>query len=577
MRIGSDSKTPRAAVAEGPTSRLVAAALASLALSLLFAAPARAGDEHGYVAPELARAARDNPNATLRVIVSSSRGRSRAEQVVAGLGQVTIRRRLDSVGALAVDMPARAVDALARARGLEVVPDAPVRLSGYSSGQLWPYASGASWLWGTDFLPGPQAPTIAIVDSGIAKDRADFGGRVVADVDLSQLEGNSAGDGRGHGTFVAAIAAGSARGYAGVAPNAKLVSLDVMDDTGKALTSDVIAAAEWILAHKAEYNIRVANFSLHSTRASSFTRDPLNRAVERLWFSGVVVVAAAGNYGTGSTPSGVKYAPGNDPFVITVGATDLRGTATVADNVAAPWSAYGRTPDGFAKPELAAPGRYMVSAVPIGSTLAVERASNLVAPGYLQLSGTSFAAPVVAGAAAQILARHPNFTPDQVKGALMRTARPTPLAAPGSTGVGELNAAFAAYVSAPPNPNLALNRYVATDTATGSTTFDGAAWMDAAKANPSWDTVSWEGVSWAGVSWDLVSYSDVSYSDVSYSDVSYSDVSYSDVSYSDVSYSDVSYEDAVDADVNESGGYPLTATEEQAVLSDPLLTPAETR
>ena len=573
MKIGSDSKKPRAVAAETATPRLAAAALGAIALvSLVFALPARAADERSYVAPELARAARENPNAKVSVIISSGRGRAGAEQAVGGLGHVTVRRRLDSVGALAVDMPARAVEVLARARGLEVVTDAAVRLSGYSSGQLWPYTTGARLLWGTDFLPAPQAPTIAVVDSGIAKDRTDFGGRVVADVNLSRLDGNSAGDGRGHGTFVAAIAAGSASGYAGAAPNAKLVSLDVMDDTGKALTSDVIAAGEWILAHKDAYNIRVANFSLHSTRATNFTRDPLNRAVEKLWFSGVVVVAASGNYGTGSTPSGVKYAPGNDPFVITVGATDLRGTVSVGDDIVAPWSAFGYTPDGFAKPEIAAPGRYMVSAVPATSTLAAERASSLVAPGYLQLSGTSFAAPVVAGAAAQILARHPHFTPDQVKGALMRTARPTPLATPLSTGVGALNAVAAAFVSTPPNPNRALNAYVVTDPATGAKSFDGSRWREAATADVSWDLVSYSDVSWAGVSWDLVSYSDVSYSDVSYSDVSYSDVSYSDVS-----YSDVSYEDAADGDVNDSGGYPITPAEELAALADPLLAPPDGR
>ena len=120
--------------------------------------------------------------------------------------------------------------------------------------------------------------------------------------------------------------------------------------------------------------------------------------MEKLWFNGVVVVAAAGNYGIADGPSGVLYAPGNDPFVMTVGAVDIGGTNEPDDDVAAPWSAYGYTLDGFAKPELAAPGRYMVGPVPEGSTLVVERPDKVVAPGYIQLSGTSFAAPVVAGA-----------------------------------------------------------------------------------------------------------------------------------------------------------------------------------
>src|SRR5207248_9801331 len=137
--------------------------------------------------------------------------------------------------------------------------------------------------------------------------------------------------------------------------------------------------------------------------------------------------------------SGVLYSPANDPFVITVGAADTHDTLSIDDDVAAPWSAYGYTLDGFAKPELAAPGRYMIGAVPPGSMLAAERPEQVREPGYMQLSGTSFAAPVVSGAAAEILAAHPTWTPDDVKGALMLTAQPAPAAAARSVGVGELN------------------------------------------------------------------------------------------------------------------------------------------
>ena len=105
-----------------------------------------------------------------------------------------------------------------------------------------------------------------------------------------------------------------------------------MDDSGAGKTSDVIAAAEWIYRNKAAYNIRVANFSLHSGAVNHFWLDPLNVAVSKLWLSGVVVVAAAGNYGSSNGPSGVPYAPASNPFVVTVGAVDIGGSSSTWDD-----------------------------------------------------------------------------------------------------------------------------------------------------------------------------------------------------------------------------------------------------
>src|SRR6202008_1882539 len=99
------------------------------------------------------------------------------------------------------------------------------------------------------------------------------------------------------------------------------------------------------------------------------------------------------------------------------------GTAGNSTHTNAPFSAYGYTPDGFSKPDIGAPGRYIVGPVPPNWTLAIQRADAITAPGYIQLSGTSFAAPVVSGAAAQILARHPSFTPHHVKGGLIDSTK----------------------------------------------------------------------------------------------------------------------------------------------------------
>jgi serine protease AprX len=329
----------------------------------------------------------------------------------------------------------------------------------------------------------------------------------------------------------------------------------------------VINACQWILANKAQYNIRVANFSLHSANKASFLNDPLDKAVERLWFNGVVVVAAAGNYAVNGQRSGVLYAPGNDPFVITVGASDLNGNASSATHTNAPFSAYGYTPDGFAKPDIAAPGRYIVGPVPATSTLATERADAVVAPGYIQLSGTSFAAPVVAGAAAQILAAHPNYTPDQVKGALMVSAKPAAAAAPLSLGVGEMQMGRAVLRLSPPNPNLGLDQFVSN----GS--FNAQAWFNTAKTTPTWDAVSWSSSAWSGADFNAVAWSDVSWETVSWETVAWSDVSWADVAWSDVAWSDVSWEDAAEGDANNTDGYDLTAEQLAAIMADPNIAP----
>jgi serine protease AprX len=520
--------------------RFALAALAALTLVVPLSAGADNGGGKGkgngtYVTPGLLDKSDKSPNQKLHVIIQSTDGVTGAVQSVNGLG-ADIRRRLQSADAVAVDITAGKLASLAKKPGLTITPDSTVKLSGTpSSTQLWPYSSGNAYLWGSTFSPAPQAPTIAVVDSGIDASRADFdgGSRVAAQVNLASTTPNSPGDGRGHGTFVAGIAAGSAAGMAGAAPNAKIVSLDVMDDTGTARTSDVIAACDWILANKATYNIRVANFSLHSGAETNFYNDPLDRAVEKLWFNNVFVVAAAGNYGSASGPSGVLYAPGNDPFVMTVGAADLGTSIYPGDDTAAPWSAWGYTEDGFSKPELGAAGRYMVGPVPTGSTLVTERPDHVVAPGYMELSGTSFAAPVVAGAAAQVLARHPGWTPDQVKGALMLTARSLPSAIPGSLGVGGVNAYRAATLSSAPNPNLALRKFV-----TGDLRFDATSWLATVQASASWADASWADASWATASWSAASWADASWADASWADASWADASWADASWADASWAD---------------------------------------
>ena len=495
------------------------ALLATLVLTLVVPLGASAvpgqNQLQAFVAPTVLASAQSRPADTFSVIVQGKGGNQAAHAVADVLGiSLKNARSFSSIDGVAVDLTGAQILAVAADKHVTAITaDARVRLSaaGPTSTEKWPFVTGVQKYWAAGTNPAAPAATIAVVDSGIEASRPEFAGRIVANVNLTSLSGNSAGDGRGHGTFVAGIAAGDLAGRSGAAPGAKLVSLDVMDDQGMARTSDVIAAADWILANQAKYGIRVANFSLHSSVANSFMYDPLDKAVERLWFNNVVVVVAAGNYGKPDGPSGVPYAPGNDPFVLTVGASDTGKSVSANDDVAAPWSAYGYTLDGFAKPDLAAPGRYMIGPVPVTSTLYAERPDHVVEPGYMELSGTSFAAPIVSGVAALILGRHPEYTPDQVKAALMLGAKPMPRANDLSEGVGEVNAARSIELTGPlPNPNLALNAFVVTDPISGAKVFDAASWAAKAKADASWANASWADASWASASWSAASWASVS-------------------------------------------------------------------
>src|SRR3954454_865758 len=559
----------RSSVLWGKGGRGVVVAMLSLALMAPVAAMADAGKNasapvaNNFIAPSLLTA-----KGKVDVIIQSTGGLADANAKMTGLGvfQKDIKQ-LALIGAVEATVPASQIKKLQGVSGITVTPDAQVQVSAApASTQLWPYESGNSQLWAGDLsYYSKSTPTIAIVDSGV-QNRADFGSRLLASVNLSTIAGNSSNDDlRGHGTFVAGIAAGAAPDLTGAAPTAPLVSIKVIDQNGQAKTSDIITACQWILDNKAKYNIRVANFSLHSSYATNFYRDPLDQAVEKLWFGGVTVVAAAGNYGLESGPSGVKYSPGNDPFVITVGAVDLGNSTRNNDDTVPSWSAYGYTNDGFYKPEIAAPGRYIVGPIAPGSAITTLKASNMVGKDRIQLSGTSFAAPVVSGTVAQMLARHPSWTPDQVKGALMRTARRV-MRDPAAAGVGEVVASRAVTSLYQPNPTQGLEKFLATPAGSGLTpAFDSMSWASSARASMSWNSMSWADQSWSDMSWADQSWASMSWADQSWSDMSWADMSWADMSWADMAQEDVAEGDAAIG----TEGYAATDEELAAADSDP--------
>jgi serine protease AprX len=512
--------------------------------------PAQANDKgpKALVPQDLYAQALANPTALFNVIVQGSKG-SNQDDVNSDLSQAQrdnpgvargVYRKFPSINGLAATLSGAQLVALAQKESAGVItPDMKTTASGtFSNVQIWPEVAQLTSSWPQ--AAGTPGPAIAFLDSGVDASNPAFGGRVKTQVNFyTGTNTNSAGDGFGHGTFTAGIAAGADAGHAGGAPNARIVSLDVLDDTGAGSTSDMIAALDWVLQNKDQYNIRVVNISVVASQNSSFLYDPLDKAVEKLWLNGVVVVAAAGNYGSAAAASGVPYAPANDPFVITVGATDTNATVSTADDFAAPWSAWGATNDGFAKPELSAPGRYMYGPVPSsGGAMLAMFPARLVSPGYMWMSGTSFAAPVVSAAAADVFANHPAWTPDQVKGALMLTAAdPAGYTGGGAMGVGEVQATAAATTAGgTANPNLGLDQFVSVDPTTGLNTFNANAWTTAATSNHTWNAMSWASMSWASASWSSMSWASMSWASMSWASMSWASMSWASMSWASQSW-----------------------------------------
>ncbi len=487
-----------------------------IALLLPLAGQAQASHAVPRAQPALLKLVADQPSARLEVIIQKLVNDGTVEALVSHLGGL-VTRDLGMIDAFAAVVPAQDISELAHSAGVRWVSiDDALQQSNCTTcnstqANLSSYVGTiqADRLW-SEMSKKAQPVTVAVIDSGIAR-HTDLQGadnsngntdngasRVLVDAQFPRSS-YVPNDKLGHGTHIAGIIAGNGNAshgtYIGVAPTSNVVNVKVTDDTGKATTSDIISGLQWVYNNGTRYNIRVLNLSLTSTVADSYNSSPLDAALELLWFKNIVVVVSAGNGGPGQL-----YPPANDPFVITVGAANDQGTTDVQDDTVASFSAYGTTGDGFAKPDVVAPGTNIVSLLASSqAVLAQAHPDHIVAPGsYFRMSGTSMSAPVTAGAAALLLQGNPKLNPDQVKYRLISTASTFNTAA---AGAGEINVYAAAHQSAATTANhgLILSRMLWNNS--NPVAYDSGNWTSGNWTSGNWTSGNWTSGNWTSGNW----------------------------------------------------------------------------
>jgi serine protease AprX len=432
------------ATVSGTAARALAAAvryLLPLTLSIALAGIAFAG-------PKLAPDLKGNSGDMMDVIVQFKNPPTK--QQLKQLGAYgRMKKVFDGINAAHLTLPLSVIEAIENDPSITYI--SPNRPTAGSLDVVDPTVNATfAWQYGFD----GTGVGVAIIDSGVSLkrdllNRDNLSSRVV--YSESFVAGEDPSDLYGHGTHVAGIVGGSGadssgstftRTFRGVAPNANIINLKVLDLNGMGNDSDVISAIQRAIQLKNTYNIRIMNLSLGRPVYESYKLDPLCQAVEQAWKAGIVVVLAAGNYGRDDNRRTKGYgtiaSPGNDPYVITVGATTTNGTVSRLDDKVATFSSKGPTlVDHIVKPDLVAPGNNVVSLLSSPTCTLVTKyprtqvntatyetlgTYGTTMGSYFRLSGTSMATPVVSGAAALLLQKQPTLTPDQIKARLMKTA-----------------------------------------------------------------------------------------------------------------------------------------------------------
>jgi serine protease AprX len=550
--------SPRPAIAISPQRHELSLVIGLVASALLVATLVHA--------PAAARAA----TAVSVVVHERTPTTHLAEDLVQAVGG-HVTRSLPLIGGFAADVPADRLSVLGRDGSIQgLYLDGHVQMAAVGTESWDDIEPNLAW---RKSIRLPQVPvgidgtgvTVAMIDTGVAHVE-DLGERVIARVDFTP--GGAGDDQYGHGTHLAGVIAGNGAAsdgkWRGVAPGANLVSVKVAGPDGSTDVSVVIAALQWVVSHRAQYGIKVLNLSFGTDSVQPYALDPLNAAVERAWAAGITVVASSGNRGPGTINK-----PGDDPFVITVGAVDVHQTIDRKDDEVAPFSSNGITQDGFVKPDFVAPGTTIVATRDAGSTIDGLHQDAVVDGDYFKGTGTSQAGAVVSGVAALLYQANPSLRPSAVKSILMgSTFRASQYRTGGGSGMVDAAGALQSIGSGD-WANIGLIRSLGAgslegsrghfhvytdlnhdgepDLVTGeqdvlgapwdsnswsttiwtSNSWSSTTWSSLIAENSGWTSNSWSSNSWSGMYWNSNSWSSNSWSSNSWSSNSWSSVAWS--------------------------------------------------